>query len=107
MEPKQRVGVSVDLRSQGVASQKPAKEHGVMAKTASPDQQPAADTAANENGTRDQHPHREKEPIYLRQKYHGGLGKLLRDYYSEVVEQPIPERLLHLVEQFRSQEQNK
>lgn len=47
------------------------------------------------------------EPIYLRHRYHGELGQLLREYYADVADQPMPDRLLRLIEQFRQKEQNK
>ncbi|MBY0227449.1 MAG: hypothetical protein K2Q28_16745 [Hyphomicrobium sp.] len=47
------------------------------------------------------------EPIYLRHRYHGELGQLLREYYTDVLDQPMPDRLLRLIEQFRQKEQNK
>lgn len=50
---------------------------------------------------------RSSEPVYLRHRHHGELGQLLRDYYADVVDQPLPDRLLRLVEQFRQKEQNK
>ncbi len=50
---------------------------------------------------------RSREPVYLRHRQHGVLGQLLRDYYADVVDQPLPDRLLRLVEQFRQKEQNK
>jgi hypothetical protein len=47
------------------------------------------------------------EPIYLRHRYHGELGQMLRDYYSNALDEPVPDRLLQLIEQFRHKEQNK
>ncbi len=47
------------------------------------------------------------EPIYLRHRYYGELGQLLREYYADVVDQPMPDRLLRLIEQFRQKEQKK
>lgn len=47
------------------------------------------------------------EPIYLRHRYHGELGQLLREYYTDVLDQPMPDRLLRLIEKFRQKEQNK
>jgi hypothetical protein len=47
------------------------------------------------------------EPIYLRHRHHGELGQLLREYYADVTDQPVPDRLLRLIEQFRQKEQNK
>lgn len=47
------------------------------------------------------------EPIYLRHRNHGELGQMLRDYYSDALDDPVPDRLLQLIEQFRQKEQNK
>jgi hypothetical protein len=32
---------------------------------------------------------------------------MLREYYSNALDEPLPERLLRLIEQFRQKEQNK
>lgn len=47
------------------------------------------------------------DPVYLRHRFHGELGQMLRDYYADVVDEPLPDRLLRLVEQFREKEQNR
>jgi hypothetical protein len=47
------------------------------------------------------------DPIYLRHRHHGELGQMLREYYSNALDEPLPERLLRLIEQFRQKEQNK
>ncbi len=46
------------------------------------------------------------EPVYLRQRFHGELGQMLRDYYADVLDQPVPDRLLTLIEEFRQKEKD-
>lgn len=47
------------------------------------------------------------DPIQLRHSQQAELGNALRDYYTAVVEQPLPESLIHLAELFRQKEQAK
>ncbi len=73
-----------------------------MVRPARPERRLNADISVNGDEAR-----RGADPVYLRHRYHGELGQMLRDYYADVIDEPLPDRLLRLVEQFRDKEQNR
>jgi hypothetical protein len=87
---------------QGVNLRANEKECGVMASPARPEKRQGSVVQETDDRSAGS-----AEPIYLRHRYHGELGQLLREYYTDVVDQPMPDRLLRLIEQFRQKEQNK
>jgi hypothetical protein len=87
---------------QGVNRRTNEKECGVMASPARPEKRQGSVVQESDDRSSGS-----AEPIYLRHRYHGELGQLLREYYTAVADQPMPDRLLRLIEQFRQKEQNK
>lgn len=87
---------------QGVNLRANEKECGVMASPARPEKRQGSVVQETDDRSAGS-----AEPIYLRHRYHGELGQLLREYYTDVVDQPMPDRLLRLIEKFRQKEQNK
>lgn len=75
-----------------------------MASPARPEQKPRGNS---DQAAEDQSRTASSEPVFLRHRYHGELGQLLREYYADVVDEPMPDRLLRLIEQFRQKEQTK
>jgi hypothetical protein len=72
-----------------------------MRNNAQPEIQPADDVAMGPDGKQTG-----ADPVQLRHSQQAELGAALRDYYTAVVEQPLPERLVLLAELFRQKEQN-
>lgn len=50
---------------------------------------------------------RQSKPIYLRQRFHGELGQLLRDYYADALDRPLPPKLIGLLDCLRHKERSR